>query len=84
MDPTTVIPALVSLIAALTGAEPDTIYSAINIGTGVITTASAIASITPTPKDDRWAGKAYKVVDFFALNVGRAKQPPPNRIESIY
>ena len=35
--------------------------------------ASAIAAITPTPKDDAWIGKAYKVLDFIALNIGKAK-----------
>jgi len=34
---------------------------------------SAIAAITPTPKDDGWAAKAYKVVDWLALNVFKAK-----------
>lgn len=42
--------------------------------TGVITTASAIAAITPTPKaGSRWS-KLYKIIDFAALNVGKAKQ----------
>ena len=41
--------------------------------TAVVTLASLIASLTPTPKDDRWVGKLYKLVDLLALNVGRAK-----------
>ena len=44
--------------------------------TGAVTLASAVAAITPTPRDDAWAGKAYKVVDWLALNVGKAKQLP--------
>jgi len=41
--------------------------------TAVVAAASAIAAITPTPKDDSIAAKAYKVVDWLALNVGKAK-----------
>ena len=41
--------------------------------TAVVTAASAIAALTPTPKDDGFASKAYKVVDWLALNIGKAK-----------
>jgi hypothetical protein len=41
--------------------------------TAVVAAASAIAAITPTPKDDSIAAKAYKVVDWLALNIGKAK-----------
>lgn len=41
--------------------------------TAVVAAASAIAALTPTPKDDTWAGKLYKIVDWLALNVGKAK-----------
>ena len=34
---------------------------------------AAIAAVTPTPKDDTWAAKAYKIVDWLALNIGKAK-----------
>ncbi len=43
------------------------------IVTAVIAAASAIAALTPTPKDDTFIGKAYKVVDWLALNVFKAK-----------
>ena len=39
----------------------------------IVATASAIAALTPTPKDDAVAAKAYKVLDWLALNVGKAK-----------
>ena len=42
----------------------------------VVTVASAIAAITPTPKDDKWIGKLYKIIDVFALNIGKAKNKP--------
>ena len=45
----------------------------IGILTGIVTVASAIAALTPTPKDDTVVGTAYKVVDFLAINVGKAK-----------
>ena len=45
----------------------------IGILTSVVAVASAIAALTPTPKDDTIVGKVYKVLDFLALNVGKAK-----------
>lgn len=41
--------------------------------TAIVTGASALAALTPTPKDDTFMGKLYKVVDFLALNLGKAK-----------
>jgi hypothetical protein len=48
----------------------------IGILTGAVALASAIAALTPTPKDDSWVGKIYKVIDLLALNVGKAKDKP--------
>lgn len=45
----------------------------IGIITGAVAVASAIAALTPTPKDDTWVGRIYKLVDLLALNVGKAK-----------
>lgn len=42
--------------------------------TAVVTLASAIAAITPTPKQGSKLAKAYKIIDFLALNFGKAKQ----------
>jgi hypothetical protein len=39
----------------------------------VISAASLIAAITPTPKDDIWIGKVYKLLDWCAINIGKAK-----------
>ena len=46
----------------------------IGILTGIVTVASAIAALTPTPKDDSIVGKLYKIVDMLAINVGKAKE----------
>ena len=39
----------------------------------IVMLCSFIAAVTPTPIDDGWMKKVYKLVDWFALNVGRAK-----------
>ena len=44
----------------------DSIFAVV---TTVIAAASAIAALTPTPKDDGFVKKAYKIVDWLALNV---------------
>ena len=41
--------------------------------TAIVAAASAVAALTPTPKDDSIVAKAYKVLDWVALNVGKAK-----------
>lgn len=41
--------------------------------TAVIAAASIIAAVTPTPKDDKWIGKLYALIDLAAMNVGFAK-----------
>ena len=40
----------------------------------VVTAASAITALTPTPKDDAWMAKIYKVIEALGLVVGKAKQ----------
>ena len=45
----------------------------IGILTGIVTVASAVAALTPTPKDDGWVKKIYNILDSLALNVGKAK-----------
>ena len=41
--------------------------------TAIISIASVIAAITPTPKDDHWYSHLYKIIDGSALNVLKAK-----------
>ena len=36
----------------------------------IVLIASFISAITPTPVDDGWMKKVYKVLDWCALNVG--------------
>jgi len=40
----------------------------------IISGASTIAALTPTPKDDLLIGKLYKIVDFCSINIGKAKE----------
>ena len=54
----------------------------IGILTGIVAVASAIAALTPTPKDDTIVGKIYKVIDFLALNVGKAKTKANSTIKN--
>ena len=39
----------------------------------LVMAASLIAALTPTPRDDGWVKKIYTVLDWVALNVGKAK-----------
>jgi hypothetical protein len=45
-----------------------------NVVTAIVALASAIAAATPTPKEGSIVAKAYKVVDFLAVNIWKAKQ----------
>ena len=46
----------------------------LNLLTTLVAFCSAICAVTPTPKDDAIIGKIYKMLEMFALNVGKAKQ----------
>jgi hypothetical protein len=46
----------------------------IEVALAIHAAASAICALTKTPKDDEILGKVYKVLEFLALNIGRAKQ----------
>lgn len=48
-------------------------YPWFNVVTAAIALASAIAAITPTPKPGSILAKVYGVIDFVALNIGKAK-----------
>ena len=39
----------------------------------IIAAAAAFCVATPTPKEGTWVSKAYKAVEFLALNIGKAK-----------
>ncbi|MEX2520497.1 MAG: hypothetical protein WD969_14340 [Paracoccaceae bacterium] len=40
----------------------------------VIAIASAIAALTPTPRDDEFVSRIYRIIDALALNLGHAKE----------
>jgi hypothetical protein len=40
----------------------------------VVAAASAFAALTPTPKEGSILAKAYKLVDFLSINIGKAKE----------
>ena len=44
------------------------------IALGAHALASAITAMTPTPEDDKWVAKIYKLVEMVALVIGKAKQ----------
>lgn len=56
----------------------DPFGSIFSIVTTAVSLASAIAAITETPADDTVVGKIYRIIDLFALNIGRAKHLPKN------
>ena len=49
------------------------IINIFNLVTAIVALASAIAAVTPTPKDDQWIAKIYKIIDLAAINIGKAK-----------
>ena len=50
------------------------IMTVVEVVPWIITSASAIAALTPTPKDDMLVGKLYKIIDWCSINVGKAKE----------
>lgn len=45
----------------------------VTIGTAIVTAATAIVAITPTPKDDNWLAKIRSVLSFLSGNIGYNK-----------
>jgi len=65
-----------------------TITDYLHLATAIVTLASAIAAITPTPKDDGIVLVVRKLVDFLAFNWGHAenaksasKRPDPQELD---
>jgi len=48
--------------------------SLISVATAIVAAASAICALTPTPKDDGIVRKLYLVLEWAALNIGKAKK----------
>ena len=51
----------------------DTILKIIGVVPWIISICSMVAAVTPTPVDDNLVGEAYKIIDWFAINIGKAK-----------
>jgi hypothetical protein len=51
----------------------DLILKIIQLAPWVISGASLICALTPTPKDDQMLAKVYWVMDWCAINIGKAK-----------
>jgi hypothetical protein len=64
MDTTLLIPTMVELIKS---------YPWFGVVAGVITLASAVTAMTPTPKKGTPLAFAYKLIEVLALNIGKAK-----------
>ena len=52
----------------------DTIMKIVGVIPWIVSICSMIAAMTPTTLDENLVGKAYKVIDWFALIIGRAKE----------
>ena len=49
--------------------------------TSLVTLASAVAAVTPTPKKGSFLSKVYKVIDILAFNIGKAKYVGDDEID---
>lgn len=47
--------------------------------TSLVTAASAVSAITPTPKDDNWFANVLRVLNLLALNIGHAQRGTPSQ-----
>ena len=54
----------------------DVLPAWLNAALGVFAAAKAVTILTPTPSDDRWLGRLYRLIECAALVVGRAKNAP--------
>lgn len=52
----------------------DLVVELLQYASAIVTAASAIAAVTPTPRDDQQIAKLYKIIDLLALNIGKAKE----------
>ena len=55
-----------------TGLLPADWIGWIQAALSVVGAASAVAAVTPTPKDDQIVGKVHSVLQILALNIGFA------------
>lgn len=57
----------------------DGIPAWLNAIMAVISAASAVTALTPTPRDDQILARIYRVLEILALNVKLAGRPPVER-----
>ena len=71
--PYTSVVKVASLVSGMTTFASAVAGEAFGVVVAVISTASAIAAVTPTPKAGSFLAKAYNIIDILALNIGKAK-----------
>lgn len=59
-------------ISAIVAVIPDWVEALL----ALVVALKGVTVLTPTPKDDKWLGKAYRVLEWAALNFGHAKELP--------
>ena len=59
---------LLAGIPAILASVPDWLSALLSL----VGAASAVTALTPTPKDDKWIGKTYRILEILALNIGYA------------
>ena len=57
----------------------ETLPHVVEAGFALVTAASVVTAATKTPRDDEVVGRLYRILEVLALNIGRAKEAPPNR-----
>jgi hypothetical protein len=57
------------------------IETIISIATAVSVAASAIAALTPTPEPGTKLAMVYKIIDYLAINLGKAKDKGKSKNE---
>lgn len=71
-----------SIVSVVADTAVDAIPDWLEILSTVIALASVVTAATPTPKDNVVLGVVRKVLDIFALNVGRAKNASADKSKS--
>lgn len=68
---------IAGFVSQIAATLPDWIAAAL----AVVTAASAITALTPSPADDAWLMRLRRILEALALNVGHARPEQRKRIE---